>query len=366
MNNQKIKVYLQYPWKFPDSPYYKYLIKDSPKNIEFLNTQKQKGVITSKKFFWFSNFLKKWIRKSLRIFYPAMLNSHKSPEGNYDLIHCAHCLSKNKNKPWVADFEAYWQFWVSTKKTKRGLKKVKKILKRKNCKRILPWTEKIEKELLEFFPEIKEKIELVRPAVPLKIKSKKIGKEITLIFSGRYFFQKGGLHALEAIDQLTKKFPNIGGIINSEIPIEIKRKYSKNKKISFYGLMPQEKLFDLYKKANILIYPGYTDSFGFAYLEAMSFGIPIITIDGWSRKELVSEGKTGFVIERPEKFSWDKIENIEQEIIKKIIDKASLLIKDKGLLNEMSKNCIKEISFGKFSIKERNKKLKKIYGEALE
>jgi hypothetical protein len=31
----------------------------------------------------------------------------------------------------------------------------------------------------------------------------------------------------------------------------------------------------------------------------------------------------------------------------------------------MSKECIKEIKSGKFSIKERNKKLKKIYEEAL-
>ena len=55
--DKKIKVYLQYPWKFPDSPYYKYLIQDCPKEIEYCNIEKQKGVITRKKFFLFSNFL---------------------------------------------------------------------------------------------------------------------------------------------------------------------------------------------------------------------------------------------------------------------------------------------------------------------
>ena len=114
-----------------------------------------------------------------------------------------------------------------------------------------------------------------------------------------------------------------------------------------------------------MVYPGYTDSFGFAYLESMSFGIPIVTVDGWSRKEIISEGKTGFVIERPKKMAWDKIEKEEREIVQEIINKTSLLIENKKLRETMSKNCIKEIKEGKFSIKKRNKELKKIYGEAL-
>ncbi len=35
-----MKVYLQYPWKFPDSPYYKYLIDSLPDGIEYLNVKK--------------------------------------------------------------------------------------------------------------------------------------------------------------------------------------------------------------------------------------------------------------------------------------------------------------------------------------
>ena len=149
-----MKIYLQYPWKFPDSPYYKYLLQEVPKEIEYHNIEKQKGVITNKRFFWFSNLLKKILRRSLRIFFPSILNAHLSPKGDYDLIHCAHCLSKNKHKPWVTDFEAYWQLWASTKKTKKGVEKARKILQSKNCKRILPWTEKIKKELIEMFPEL--------------------------------------------------------------------------------------------------------------------------------------------------------------------------------------------------------------------
>jgi len=33
------------------------------------------------------------------------------------------------------------------------------------------------------------------------------------------------------------------------------------------------------------------------------------------RKEIVREGKTGFVLERPKKFKWNKIEKIEKNLI---------------------------------------------------
>jgi len=361
MKNKKIKVYLQYPWKFPDSPYYKYLIDSPPEGIEFQNIKKQKGVITNKTFFWFSNFLKKNIRRWANKFGLNVPNAHLSPKGNYDLIHCCHCLSKNKNKPWVADIEGLFSLMIYWNNSKLAKNKVIKILLNKNCKKILSWTEEINKELINHFSEIKNKFEVVYPAIPFKKINKKRTKKINLIFTGRYFYAKGGLHSLEAIDILTKKYENVYGIFNSEIPLEIFKKYSKNKKIKFYGLIPQKKLFELYKNSDILIYPGYSDSFGFAFLEAMSFGLPIITVDGFARKEIISKN-TGFIIKRPKKLDSKKL---NKELILDIVKNSSKLIENKSLREKMSKECLRVIKEGKFSIKERNKKLKKVYEEAI-
>ena len=81
---KQIKIYLQYPWKFPDSPYYKYLLQEHPKEIKYLNAEKQKGVITNKRFFWLSNFLKRNIRRTFNLFKFSIPNAHNSPDGNYD------------------------------------------------------------------------------------------------------------------------------------------------------------------------------------------------------------------------------------------------------------------------------------------
>ncbi|MCK9568367.1 glycosyltransferase family 4 protein [Candidatus Pacearchaeota archaeon] len=362
----KIKVYLQYPWKFPDSPYYKYLIENPPENVQYLNADKQKGVIINKKFLWISNSLKKYLRRFVDIFKITFPNAPLSPEGDYDLIHCAHCLSKNIDKPWTADFESLWQMYIG-KKTERAKNKVREILQKENCKKIIAWTEETKKEIIEDFPEIKNKVDIIYPAIPVRASKKKQKKKINLIFSGRYFYWKGGPHALEIIDQLTKKYPSVYGIVNSETPEEIKKKYSQNSKIKFYDLIPQDKLFELYEEADIMIYPGYTDTFGFAFLEAMSFGIPIVTVDGFARKELIEEGKTGFVIKRPD-ISWKKSTIFisgKERVIQGLMNKVEIIIQDKKLREKMSQNCIEIIKNGKFSIKQRNKKLKKIYLEAI-
>ena len=365
-----MKVYLQYPWRFPDSPYYKYLIESPPEGVEYLNVSKQKGVITKKKFFWFSNFLKRTIRRLVNLFRIPILNAHHTPhKERYDLIHCAHCLSLNKTK-WVADLESLWQLWVNGTegKTKSGLRKARKILSRPNCKKIIAWTERTKREFVKYFPEIERKVEVVYPGIPIpKVKERKNNKEITLLFVGRYFYEKGGLDVLRTFDFLTKKYKNVECLVVSETPEKIKERYSQNPKIKFFGLMPQEELYEkIYSKTDIFVYPGYSDTFGFAMTEAMSFGIPVVSVEGKSRKEIVEEGKTGFVVERPSHYSVKEIEFREKEdIIKNLIEKTSLLIEDKTQRNKMSEECRKLIKEGKFSIKQRNMKLKKIYEEIL-
>ncbi len=363
---EKIKVYLQYPWKFPDSPYYKYLVENPPRNIKYINAQKQKGVITKKKKFFLSNLAKKTIRSTLKWSSFPLPNAHLTrKKEDYDLIHCAHCLSLNTS-PWVADMESSWQFWISGKETKAMKKIVKKILLDKNCKKIMAWTKSTKKNILRLFPEIKEKVVVVYPGVPIKDVKKIKHKGINLLFISRYFYEKGGLHALKTIDSLTKRYNNVSGLFVSQTPEEIKNRYSSNKKIKFFDLMPQKELYrNIYSIADIFVYPGYTDSFGFSIIEAMSFGIPVITVEGFARDELVDDGKTGFIVKSPKRFDIKSMGGGGEEIVRGLIKKTSLLIKNKRLKNKIAENSLEEIKNGKFSIKRRNKEIRKIYEEAL-
>jgi glycosyltransferase involved in cell wall biosynthesis len=118
------------------------------------------------------------------------------------------------------------------------------------------------------------------------------------------------------------------------------------------------------------------DTFGFGLLEAMSFGLPIVTLNTKktrTRKEIIENNKNGMIFDINEEITKrilrekDKlIINREiEEIISKLFYNVCELIENKNLREKMSKNCLEEIENGKFSIENRNKKLKRIYQEVL-
>ncbi|MFH8120275.1 MAG: glycosyltransferase family 4 protein [Candidatus Aenigmatarchaeota archaeon] len=362
---KKIRVYIQKPWRYTKSYYYVSLTQFPPKNIEFINKNEFKSIKAVPKY---ANFLKRFLKKIIKIIISSFPNVRFTKiKKSYDLIHCAHCLSLNKF-PWVADIEWVGQFWLYGPVKKYPSKGyVKKILASPYCKKIMAWTEWAKCGILKEFPMLKNKIEVVYPAIPFKKFKRRKSKKITLLFVARDFYFKGGLYALYAIDALTKKYKEVNGIIISNVPENIKNSI-KNKKIKFYDLMSQKKLFKkIYPKCDIFVYPSFTDTFGYSIIEAMSFGIPVVTVDGQSRRELIKNGKHGFIVKSPfgDFPKDDDLRKINQNVLNNLIRKIELLIKNKKLREKMSKNCIREVREGKFSIKERNKKLEKIYKEAL-
>jgi glycosyltransferase involved in cell wall biosynthesis len=362
---KKIRVYLQYPLRVSDSQYYRSMIDNPPHGIEYVIGGNKTGMLSSKRSFLLFGFLKRQIRfwsEKLNLVIP---NAHLSRDiEDCDLIHCAHCLSKNKNKPWVLDVESLWQLWISGRNKIGSREKVLKYLKRDNCKKIMTWTEATKRDVINMFPEVKDKVEVVYYAMPVqKTKPKKKNKELVLFFSGRYFYNKGGLHVTEVMDRLTKKYPNVKGVINGAIPNDIISRYSKNNKLEFHQLMPYQDVLKLYRDADIFIYPGYSDSFGFVFMEAMAFGLPIVTVDGYARKEIVKDGETGFVLKRPTSLNYKEM---DEDIVNQIIKKTEILIGNKTLRCRISKNCVKEVVSGKFAIRRRNKKLVKNYKNAVD
>jgi glycosyltransferase involved in cell wall biosynthesis len=215
------------------------------------------------------------------------------------------------------------------------------------------------------YPEIANKIEVVYPAIPKVENLKKTkNKKLRIIFVARYFDIKGGLIALEVLEKLRIKH-NIEGIVVSDVPQDLVKKYPQ---IKIFPLMSQEKLFDLMASSDLFLYPSAVDTFGFSLLEAMAFGLPILTINTEytkSRPEIVQNEKTGLIFDVKEKVNYNKITSVEEKIIEKLVQNTGRLILNKKLREKMAQNCLEEIKNGKFSIKERNIKLKKIYEEAI-
>ena len=108
--------------------------------------------------------------------------------------------------------------------------------------------------------------------------------------------------------------------------------------------------------------------------------MPIIALDVYVVNSFVENNKNGFLIKCSEKIQYEKrfkyssnsksldffnlLKKIDKRVIDEICEKASILIKDEKLREKFGKEG-KRIFKTKFSIKKRNKKLKKIFDEAL-
>ena len=369
-----IKVFLKYPWIVPDSTFYKNLLKHPPKKVVYINAKNDnfKGV-SSTSYFHYLKYFKRYLKYVINIF--KIPNLVKVKPGDFDLIHCAHCLNRS-NLPWIVDFEAFWSFSVSSNISNSyfGRTLIKKYLARDECKKILAWDETAKKEFEAAIKDKKilNKLEILSPGFPMPKYKREKKNNITLLFIARYFYQKGGQVAVKVFDELTKKYDNVNAIIVSDTPKEFIKKYASDK-IRFHYLMPQEKLYkEIYPKSDIFVYPGFSDSFGFSMVEAMSFGLPVVTVDGYARKDVVTDGKTGFVVDRTTGIDYVRLERDPDYyvpevdlLVNELVKKTSLLIENKTLLTEFRRNAIKEVDGGRFSLEVRNKKLRKIYLEAL-
>ena len=363
-----LKVHLQYPWKFPDSSYYKNILDFHPTGVEFIN-YKDKGkkmeVIGSSKKFEAIRKFKNILRRILNLL--CLPNLTYSFKNNYDLIHCAHCLSLNK-RSWVVDTETYDRVSAggNIANSKLGKWLIKKRLESKYCKKIVCWSEDCKATFENAFPHNKiilDKITILPFALQMPKFNKIKHKKIRILFVARWFDAKGGRQTLEVFDRLSRLYHNAEFIFICPTPKEFKDKYSKNRSIKIMELIPQERLFrEVYPSCDIFFYPGFGDSYGFAVPEALSYGLPVISTSTFAKRELVKEGKTGFLVDLPN--NWKGYEDMNEEFIKDLVEKTSILITNKQLRDKMIKAAISD-SKGRFSINKRNKKLKEIYEESV-
>ncbi len=91
-----------------------------------------------------------------------------------------------------------------------------------------------------------------------------------------------------------------------------------NSKIKYLGELDQKGLSDFYGQAICFLYPfEWQEPFGLSMVEAMACGTPVIAFDLGSAKEVIKNGKTGFVVPFFDKKGRKNIQGLI-EAIKKI------------------------------------------------
>src|SRR3989344_1418933 len=105
---------------------------------------------------------------------------------------------------------------------------------------------------------------------------------------------------LEAIKDLDVYFVHVGAEVDKDYYRYLLNKVDElgiNDKVKFFGKKYFDELVDFYLASDIFVLSSSNESFGIPMLEAMAAGLPIITTDVGAARDLIEEGKNGFIVD---------------------------------------------------------------------
>jgi glycosyltransferase involved in cell wall biosynthesis len=139
---------------------------------------------------------------------------------------------------------------------------VLQMLERRGVRRLRPWTHGVDTSLFRFHPQ-------VGPWEPLGHLPRPVS-----LFVGRVSYEKN----ISAF--LDMEFPG-SKIVCGVGPVEaqLKQKYPH---VHWVGLLPRDRLAQLYASADVFVFPSHADTFGLVMVEAMACGTPVAAfpVDG--------------------------------------------------------------------------------------
>jgi glycosyltransferase involved in cell wall biosynthesis len=120
-------------------------------------------------------------------------------------------------------------------------------------------------------------------------------KTNVLLFAGRISLEKGVMEIPEIFEQVRIKIPNLKMVIAGTGPaLDDLRKALPT--ATYLGWIDHDQLPNVYSASDLIILPSRFDTFSCVVLEAMSCGLPVIAYNTKGPKDIIENGKNGFVV----------------------------------------------------------------------
>ncbi|MBD3390509.1 MAG: glycosyltransferase [Chitinivibrionales bacterium] len=128
----------------------------------------------------------------------------------------------------------------------------------------------------------------------------------TLVHSGRVSKEKNVDFLAEVYRRIAEKHPETNLVFAGDGPYleEFSGKMREFPRVHFIGRVARESLPSIYSASSALLFPSVTDTFGMVVLEAQACGLPAIVSDFGGPKEIVVNGRTGFVARADDIDEW--------------------------------------------------------------
>ncbi len=219
---------------------------------------------------------------------------------NADLLYMWGAFPKNSDKPFILELDnPYTPAYYHLENFKRNKEKIKAQLDK--AYKITYMSETCKNHAIELYGKDLEKKSFVNyPYMADNYKKNNRSNDgiINFIFVGLNSRGKGGDELLEAF--IHTKGGNLRLTFISNLSDEEKIKYQKDSRITILPPQSREKLLnEIYPKMDILIFPSFYESFGVVLLEALSFGMGIITLNTYATPEIVKNDYNGKLLHHP-------------------------------------------------------------------
>ena len=163
------------------------------------------------------------------------------------------------------------------------------------------------------------KIDVVYPGFPTPAPvDRRSRTAFTFLFVGTDFERKGGFEVVEAFDAVAARYPEARLVLVSSDPRErnpdraihswvsaAKREQTLGRLealerrgvVERHPLQERHQLYDgIYPMADVFVMPSRAEGFGFTNIEAMSFGLPVISSRVGAIPEVIDDGATGVLV----------------------------------------------------------------------
>jgi glycosyltransferase involved in cell wall biosynthesis len=187
---------------------------------------------------------------------------------------------------------------------------------------------------------------------PKKTVVRDFSKPITILFLARIIAEKGIFESIDAFSKLRKKYPGSRLIVagsGSELSAAQKTVVTNEvQNVNFLGWVKDEQKAEALEKAHLYLFPTYyNEGMPTSVLEAMAFGLPVLTTPVGGIPDFFEEGKMGFLLEtRDPEYIAEKITNlIDRPVLMKKISRYNFnYAKNHFYASEVSKRFNKIIN----------------------
>lgn len=184
---------------------------------------------------------------------------------------------------------------------KKGLILERLLMKRslKSADAIVTVSHATASDIRKHYPEIPwRNVRTIYPGVPY-LKDQKASCAFVEGLPPNYFLFVGTMEPRKNLSNLLKAFEKMGPEKNDVYLVIVGDRgwkdgpfkmlfdnYKSAARVIFTGYVPRDKMSSIYKRSVCLVYPSLYEGFGFPVLEAMSCGVPVITSNRSSMKEV--------------------------------------------------------------------------------